>query len=94
VLHALGLLDALDPEHLLHLEAQRLSVLEYERHRGADRHAACALVLDHRAAEGVAHGAVRGERHDLLARERPHGAGTRGVAQQHRGWTAVRPGPS
>jgi hypothetical protein len=76
VLHALGLGDPLDEQHLLHLEAQRLAVLEHERHRGPHRHAPRALVGDHRAAERVAHAAVRGERDDLLARERPHSAGS------------------
>ena len=55
VLHALGLVDPLDEQHLLHLEAQRLAILEHERHRRADRHAPRALVRDHRAAERIAH---------------------------------------
>ncbi len=47
--------DALDPQHLLHLEAQGLAVLEEQRHVLSDGQAPLAFVGD----DGVAVGAAQ-----------------------------------
>jgi hypothetical protein len=67
-----GVVDALDPGHLLDLEAQRLVVLEDQRDLLAHRQAPVPLVRDHGCAIPVAQPGVGVQVDDLVAGDGPH----------------------